>query len=155
MAIAVAYDGTDSAVRALKYAIGEALDKNASLLLVYALPPEKTLTDKNPIIRSLSFSEVAEHYRQAITESIHEMLEDAEKEIRAAGLECEARVLNMGNGVGPDIIKFLQEEGDKIDCIVVGIQKRSPTGKALFGSTAQYIILHSPRPVVTVNPGIG
>jgi nucleotide-binding universal stress UspA family protein len=38
----------------------------------------------------------------------------------------------------------------KIDLIFLGIVKKSKVGKLLFGSTAQYVILHAPCPVVTV-----
>jgi len=51
------------------------------------------------------------------------------------------------------------EKGDRIvdladhieaDLVVVGGRKRSPTGKAVFGSTAQQIMMESPAPVTFV-----
>jgi nucleotide-binding universal stress UspA family protein len=38
----------------------------------------------------------------------------------------------------------------KADEIIIGIQRKSKVGKLLFGSTAQYIIMNAPCPVVTV-----
>ena len=53
---------------------------------------------------------------------------------------------------GEQLVKF--SEGKDYEFIFIGISKRSKVGKLLFGSTAQYIILNSPYPVITVN-GLG
>ena len=53
---------------------------------------------------------------------------------------------------GEQLVKF--SEGKDYEFIFIGISKRSKVGKLLFGSTAQYIILNAPFPVITVN-GIG
>jgi nucleotide-binding universal stress UspA family protein len=49
---------------------------------------------------------------------------------------------------GEQLVKFAEDLN--IDLIFLGIVKKSKVGKLLFGSTAQYIILHAPCPVVTV-----
>ena len=49
---------------------------------------------------------------------------------------------------GEQMVKFAEDE--KIDQIFIGIIKKSKVGKFLFGSTAQYVILHGPCPVVTI-----
>jgi nucleotide-binding universal stress UspA family protein len=151
MAIAVAYDGEEPARRALTVAIREAARKKTGLLLVYALAPDRVIKDRRPIVRSLSFSDLAGHYKKAISEAVQSVLEEAEREVEKAGLERETRVLNIGEGVGADIVRMVQEEREKIEMIVVGIKKTSPTGKYLLGSTAQYLILHAPCPVLSVN----
>jgi nucleotide-binding universal stress UspA family protein len=50
---------------------------------------------------------------------------------------------------GEQLVKF--SEGKNYEFIFIGISKRSKVGKLLFGSTAQYIILNAPFPVITVN----
>jgi nucleotide-binding universal stress UspA family protein len=38
-----------------------------------------------------------------------------------------------------------------VDEVIIGAPKRTRVGKLLLGSTAQYIVLNAPCPVVTVN----
>ena len=49
---------------------------------------------------------------------------------------------------GEDLVQFAEQ--NKIDEIILGIRKRSKVGKLMFGSTAQYVILNAPCPVVSV-----
>ncbi|MWG36279.1 universal stress protein [Halomarina oriensis] len=49
---------------------------------------------------------------------------------------------------GETIVRLAEEF--EADLVVVGGRKRSPTGKAVFGSTAQEVILNAPCPVTFV-----
>ncbi len=42
-------------------------------------------------------------------------------------------------------------ERSEVDLIFISIKKHSKVGKLLFGSTAQYVILNAPCPVVSIN----
>ena len=49
---------------------------------------------------------------------------------------------------GEDLVRFAKEKD--IDEIIIGVKRRSKVGKLVFGSTAQYVILEAPCPVLTV-----
>lgn len=51
-----------------------------------------------------------------------------------------------------DVVKEILDEADRSDAryLVVGGRKRTPIGKAMFGSTTQSILLNAEFPVVTV-----
>ncbi|WP_293027871.1 universal stress protein [Natronococcus sp.] len=66
--------------------------------------------------------------------------------LEEAGIDVEIRA-SVGNRQS-EILR-IAEESDA-DNIVVGGRKRSPAGKAVFGSTAQKIMLNAPCPVTYV-----
>ena len=68
----------------------------------------------------------------------------------AQGIGCETHILIRGMAPGEDIVQYAQEKG--VDQIIIGVQKQSKVGKIIFGSTAQYIILEAPCPVLAVKP---
>ncbi|MFK5634080.1 MULTISPECIES: universal stress protein [unclassified Ornithinimicrobium] len=59
-------------------------------------------------------------------------------------LEQEA----TGQGPAADLLSLATERGASI--IVIGLRRRTPTGKLLFGSTAQQILLEAEVPVLAV-----
>jgi nucleotide-binding universal stress UspA family protein len=83
------------------------------------------------------------------------VFEDREKELEyhktqleEAGFECDTALLVRGLEPGEDLVDYAAEKG--IEEILIGVRRRSKVGKLLFGSTAQYVILNAPCPVVTV-----
>lgn len=50
--------------------------------------------------------------------------------------------------VGEGVVSLASDLG--VDLVVIGGRKRSPAGKAVFGSTAQEVLLSSPCPVTFV-----
>jgi nucleotide-binding universal stress UspA family protein len=68
--------------------------------------------------------------------------------LKEDGIECETLLSVRGLDPGEDVVRIAEEK--EASEIILGIQKRSKVGKLLFGSNAQYIILHAPCPVVTL-----
>lgn len=56
--------------------------------------------------------------------------------------------ISNGTSVSERIVELAEEVG--ADLILAGGRKRSPAGKAVFGSTAQEVILNAPCPVTFV-----
>jgi nucleotide-binding universal stress UspA family protein len=130
MKILVAYAGTlevDNAV--LEVAKKHAKAFNASLYI------------------ATSMESISEKERKDL-EKIEKQLENVKETMQNAGIECEAHVLARGLTPGEDIVEFAIDK--KVDEIIIGIEKKSRVGKLLFESNAQYIILESPCPVVSV-----
>lgn len=54
----------------------------------------------------------------------------------------------VGENVAQEILKYVADRSARY--LIVGGRKRSPVGKALFGSTTQSILLNADCPVVTM-----
>lgn len=66
----------------------------------------------------------------------------------AAELDVPTVPVGLIGQPAAEILQYAEEVDARY--IVIGGQKRSPVGKALFGSTTQQILLGAKRPVVTV-----
>lgn len=130
MKFLVCYDGTSEAKEALKVAQEHAGIWNAKLEVVNAVTR----------IEPLKHSKVKQ---------LEENMEREVKEILGGyELPFEVQLLLTDLTSGEQLVKYAEDQ--KTDLIFLGIVKKSKVGKLLFGSTAQYIILHAPCPVVTV-----
>ena len=99
-------------------------------------------------------------------------LEDENCRILTGGYEPDDEQLQNGCFVAPTVIADIDHDGDvttatadgspsgeiidylddhDIDQVVVGGRRRSPAGKAIFGSTAQKVTLSAPCPVTIVH----
>jgi nucleotide-binding universal stress UspA family protein len=71
------------------------------------------------------------------------------KELLDADRDLYQTHLSLTNvSPGEDIVEFAK--AIEAEQIIIGIKKRSRTGKLLFGSNSQYIILNAHCPVVTI-----
>ena len=130
MKFLVCYDETNEAKEALKVAQEHARVWNAKLEVV------------NAVIR-------IEPLKHSKVEKMEINLARQVKEILGSDdPPYEVQLLLTDLTSGEQLVKFAEDL--KIDLIFLGIVKKSKVGKLLFGSTAQYIILHAPCPVVTV-----
>ncbi len=75
-------------------------------------------------------------------------LENAKQYFEKEKISCKTHLMIRGVKPGEDLVSFAKE--NKIDEIIIGVKRRSKVGKLVFGSTAQYVILEAPCPVVSV-----
>lgn len=94
-----------------------------------------------------SMERVSEKERMDL-DKVEKQLAYVKETIDAEGIDCETHILVRGLTPGEDIVEFAADK--KVDEIIIGIEKKSKVGKLLFGSNAQYIILQSSCPVVSV-----
>jgi nucleotide-binding universal stress UspA family protein len=89
------------------------------------------------------------------TESDSEEIRKTEERLAAAkntfireGISCQTELLVRGVTPGEDLVAHAEEIGAYE--IILGVKKRSKTGKLLFGSNAQYVILNADCSVVSI-----
>ncbi|MDP8228217.1 MAG: universal stress protein [Candidatus Electryoneaceae bacterium] len=129
MGILIGYDGTNSAKEALMLAKKHATAFCASAMVV------------------TSMGKGTEKQQKEIFEA-QMRLEWAKSLFAENEISCDTHLLIRGLSPGEDIVQFAEES--QADEIVVGVKQRSKVGKLLMGSTAEYVILHAPCPVVSV-----
>lgn len=129
MKILVAFDGSNVAKAALDAAKKHARAFEAQLVLVWSMAK-------------------GEEDQQETIQGAENTLAYWKNEITREGLPCETHLLIRGLEPGEDLVRFARE--NDLQEIVIGVRRRSKVGKLVFGSTAQYVILKAPCPVLCV-----
>ena len=130
MNILVGYDGSNVAREALELAKKRAKVWGAKIDVVNCMAQN----------RELEYEDIRK-VEQKLDDEVRHIL-NSEK------IPYETHLVVSGRESGEDLVQFAEE--NKVDEIIIGIRKRSKVGKLVFGSTAQYVILNSPFPVVSI-----
>ena len=129
MNIMVCFDGSDVAYYALHQAKKRASRLGAKIYLVTSMVSGKDVS--------------TEDYENA-----EKLLKRAKSGVTKENIPCETLLSVKDLTPGENLSRIAKEKG--MDEVYIGIKKRSKVGKLLLGSTAQYVILNAPCPVVTV-----
>jgi nucleotide-binding universal stress UspA family protein len=129
----------------MKYLVAYSGSKEAKAALALARDNAKLFKANVVVMTSMEggAAETAEEVGKAQYE-----LNWAQKFLQEAGIECEVQSFARGLTPGEDIVRYVEENG--VDQVYVGIEKKSKTRKLFMGSTAQYVILKAPCPVICV-----
>lgn len=71
-------------------------------------------------------------------------------ELASEGVDHEVRVLEGAGDVADDLVRVAEETSATL--VVIGLRRRSPTGKLVLGANAQRVLLDAPCPVLAVKP---
>jgi nucleotide-binding universal stress UspA family protein len=130
MKIMVGYDGSDLGRDALKLARQWAKAYAASIQVVFVMAQD----------RMLQYPDI---------QRVEDMMQNEAKNIlNGHNIPYETHLVISGLKSGEELVEFARK--NRIDQILIGIKRKSKAGKFLFGSTAQYVILNAPCPVVTL-----
>jgi len=129
MKILVGYDDSKVTEDVLKLAHKHALAFKADVVIVTSLEQSAALKKEE-------------------IDKAENKLENLRKPFKADDITCEPHTSVSYESPGEDLVRFAKD--NDIDEIIIGVKRRSKVGKLVFGSTAQYVILNAPCPVLTV-----
>jgi nucleotide-binding universal stress UspA family protein len=129
MNILVGYDGSNVAKDAIALAEQQAKAFNAKVF----------------IVASMEFAPQVERHKYEV---FQEDLKEAKARFDALGIDCVTEVSLKSDNAGEDLLQHARDL--KADLIIIGVKRRSKLEKLVFGSTARYVIMEAPCPVLTV-----
>jgi len=129
MKILVGYDGSKVADDAIKLAHKHAKAFKADIYIVTSL-------EQGPGLKKEDIDKA------------ESKLEKLKTPFKRDDIPCETQASVSYQSPGEDLVNYTKDKD--IDEIIIGVRRRSKVGKFVFGSTAQYVILEAPCPVVAV-----
>ena len=129
MKILVGYDGSNVSKEAVSLAQQHAVTFKAEIIIAHSMVGGPEVPRKD--------FQIAENNIE------HEKIRLLDNNV-----PCESILSVRGLQAGEDLVQLAKE--NNVDEIIIGVRRRSKVGKLLFGSTAQYVILTAPCPVVSV-----
>lgn len=141
--ILVPIDGSETAALGLDEAIKLAKNQNGAIQLVYVVNELIVVSPYDSGVVSLG--RVVDSLRSGGEST----LAAAEAVIRSAGIEVDSVLIEaMGGQAGDHIVRQAIECG--ADLIVCGTHGRRGVRRLLMGSDAEYVVRHTPVPVLLV-----
>ena len=129
MNILVGFDGTNAAKEAIELAEEHAQVFKAKIILAYSMVGGPEVPRRN--------FEIAEN-----------ALDHEKNSLLDKGFQCDTIMSVRGLEAGEDLVQISEEH--RADEVIIGVRRRSKVGKIIFGSTAQFVVLNAPCPVITV-----
>ena len=138
MVIVAAVDRSESAARVVAEADALAAAFDDEIHVVHVVSRSKFMNQRRTS---------AETGDEPSLDHIREVATDAAREA-AASLDAPSEAVGLVGEPADRIVEYADEAGARY--VVVSPRARSPTGKAVFGSVAQSVLLKSDVPVVTI-----
>lgn len=132
-------DGSAGTVEALEHALSIAVDKGATVHVLYVL-------DKRHYMAATD--ETKDEIRRSLEEEAERALDDAQVRVEEEGIEC---ITSQREGIPHKTIdEYIDEEG--IDLVVMGTHGKTGTERlASLGSTTERVVKSSEAPVLVVD----
>ena len=139
--ILVPVDGSETAEKALREAIQLARGLSSRIRVIHVVNSMPWITQGSPGV----VEELVDQLRSTGESIVHE----AKTAVRSAGIEVDHRLIEaMGERAGEYIVA--EANNWPADLIVCGAHGRRGLRRLLVGGDAEYIVRHSPVPVLLV-----
>jgi nucleotide-binding universal stress UspA family protein len=140
--ILVPIDGSEYSLKAAKYAIKIAKDKNAQLLCIHIITP------RIPYGYSSSIPTTDKSHTE-IKDKVQDLFDIVRQKAKNAGLQyMKTDVFVDVKSVSESILNYTANED--IDLIVIGTKGRTGLKRFLIGSVANAVIQHAHCPILLV-----